>query len=187
MLKSVLFGIYCRSSLGALVCVLAVLKFARNQEVRAALCEREDSPLAILPDDGVHFPISKALTISLDRSVMYADSVWYIFNLCSAVFSPMSVVFHLVTAMLLQSLIAPNMLVDTLMRDLLTFLAQVSRYLFRRPLVLLKIEQRLPNQLGFLARVAGGSFLPSVSHGLGFVPKVVPFCRGIALDLTING
>ena len=79
------------------------------------------------------------------------------------------------------------MLVDTLMRDLLTFLAQVSRYLFRRPLVLLKIEQRLPNQLGFLARVAGGSFLSSVSHGLGFVPKVVPFCRGIALDLTING
>ena len=88
---------YCRSSLGALVCVLAVLKFARNQEVRAALCEREDSPLAILPDDGVHFPISKALTISLDRSVMYADSVWYIFNLCSAVFLPISVVFHLAT------------------------------------------------------------------------------------------
>ncbi len=172
---------------GHLLGVLSVRKEFDEEEVGAALGEREDGPVYVLARDEVHLPVAETLAVRLRRTVVYAHAVG------DAPDSPDGAlpVLELVAAVLVEvspfCLIPANDLVNRLMGYADTLERHPARYLLWRPLLLTQQLYRLVRHtLGDLP-VPGKSLLAHVGQLLRQAVRVRPVLSLVAARLPIDG
>jgi len=166
--------------------VLSVCEFLHEDEVCGAFREGEYRPLAVLSDDGVHLPVAKARAVGLSGSVVYARAVGYVPHFRRAVGFSVAVVLHLVAAVRCEAarLITTYVLVNQLVGDGLALLLHITRHLFGRPVIVLYVPQRLPNDYLVLLAVGRGALAPRHGHILRLEPHVLAVLCAVPLQLA---
>lgn len=118
----------------------ALRELLHEYHVCTAFRKRNNRPLAVLADNRVHFPVAEARAVRLLRTLVDTDPSGNVPDLCRAVRTSVTVVFHPVPAMGSEptGLIRADMTVYELVRDTPAAPFHPCRYLLGRPVLILE-------------------------------------------------